>query len=797
MLFSQHPDFGTIGLGSASREMTTAAIIDGLPPPRIIISINSAWNIVNFRAGLVRALKAEGCEVIAVAPHDAYAERLGALGCRFISLRMDKQGTNPFSDADLFMRYVHLFRSERPDVFLGYTIKPNIYGSLAAQACGVPVINNVSGLGTTFIRDTWVTRVVKVLYRLAFERSHTVFFQNEDDRQLFLKHGLVAGERTALLPGSGINLDRFRPIESVERQSRKGFRFLLIARLLYDKGIGEYAKAARIIRAKRPETTCSLVGFLDVENRTAVSREVVNRWVEAGVIEYLGAVEDVRPHIAAADCVVLPSYREGTPRTLLEAAAMAKPLIATDVPGCREVVDHGRNGLLCRVKDARDLADKMVEIIDISPSERRAMGQAGRVKMEREFDERLVVEAYSQRLSSILKTAPADIEAAALSAKKRIVCICDWLPPDFGAVGQYAVLYAGQLASHGWAVTLVGLTTGSSSYERAERTGVGTLEVIKVHRFKYQKGKLGFRAAWTVASNLLLLKAAFRAMRGADVVLFTGSPPLMEHFISPLNLLLRKHLIYRITDFHPECLIAERGRQGLLLNLLLHITRFWRRRIHVFEVLGTDQARRLADMGIARGRIRLKPNPSPVVFEKGITPLPLPSELHGQSGIILYSGNWGVPHDENTFIQAYTEYRAQSKQGLAFWLNAIGAKADRVEKEIRSRGLPIYRSNLVPLEELPRLLLAADVHLITLRDPFVGYVVPSKIHACIESGKRVLFVGSQHSDVHLMAARALPSLRYSRVDVGDVAGLVDVLHTAERAIINERNFKDPMHSLRA
>src|SRR5262249_40066512 len=160
---------------SASREMTTAAItLDRLPPPRIVISINSAWNIANFRAGLIRALNAEGCEVIAIAPHDAYAERLDALGCRFISLSMDKHGTNPFSDAGLFMRYVHLFRSERPDVFLGYTIKPNIYGSLAAQACGVPVINNVSGLGTTFIRDSWVTRVVKALYRLAFARSHTV-----------------------------------------------------------------------------------------------------------------------------------------------------------------------------------------------------------------------------------------------------------------------------------------------------------------------------------------------------------------------------------------------------------------------------------------------------------------------------------------------------------------------------------------------------------------------------------------------------------------------------------------------
>ena len=240
---------------------------------------------------------------------------------------------------------------------------------------------------------------------------------------------------------------------------------------------------------------------------------------------------------------------------------------------------------------------------------------------------------------------------------------------------------------------------------------------------------------WTIFSNVLLLSVAFRAMRKADAVLFTGSPPLMLHFIAPLNLLLRKQLIYRITDFHPECLIAERGRSGPILDLLLRLTRFWRRRIDEFEVLGVDQAQRLAESGIAEGRIRMKRDPSPVTFTPKPCPPAVPNELGGGCGIILYSGNWGVAHDEKTFIEAYATYLLQSKQGLRFWLNATGAKADRVESELRSRGLPFYRSSLVPLAELPRLLLAVDVHLITLRDAFVGYVLPSKIHACIESGK--------------------------------------------------------------
>ena len=182
----------------------------------------------------------------------------------------------------------------------------------------------------------------------------------------------------------------------------------------------------------------------------------------------------------------------------------------------------------------------------------------------------------------------------------------------------------------------------------------------------------------------------------------------------------------------------------------------------------------------------MKRDPSPVTFTPKPCPLVVPNELGGGCGIILYSGNWGVTHDEKTFIEAYATYLMQSKQSLRFWLNATGAKADRVESELRSRGLAFYRSNLVPLADLPRLLLAVDVHLITLRNAFVGYVLPSKIHACIESGKRILFVGSESSDVHLLAKGALPSDRYWRVDVGDIDGLVNTLHVIERSLIEEQ-----------
>jgi len=375
----------------------------------------------------------------------------------------------------------------------------------------------------------------------------------------------------------------------------------------------------------------------------------------------------------------------------------------------------------------------------------------------------------------------------ATQVNRRLVYFCDWLPPDFGAVGQYAMLFARQWAKEGWSVTLVGLTSRESGREAAEAIGKGALEIIRVRRPTYAKQNLAKRLIWTIVSNLLLVRAALGAIRRADAVLFTGSPPLLLHFVAPLNLIIRAQLIYRITDFHPECLIAERGRTDVLLSLLLRLTRFWRRRVHIFEVLGLDQARRLTEMGIQAERLCLKPDPSPVVFSPFLRPLPLPDGLGGGSGVILYSGNWGIAHDENTFIEAYSEYIRQSPDGLRFWLNAVGSKADHVEDELRRRGITVFRSKTVALEQLPRLLLAADVHLITLKDAFVGYVLPSKVHACIESGKRVIFVGSEDSDVHLLANRALSASHYRRVKVGDAQGMVKILHSMEEAIVAERH----------
>ena len=368
---------------------------------RVIIAVNSAWNLLNFRAGLIRGLVAAGYEVVAVAPPDAYVPQLAVLGCRFVSLAIDNQGKHPGRDFLLLWRFYVLLRRERPDVYLGYTVKPNVYGSLAAHILGIPVINNITGLGSVFIQNSWLTYLVRVLYRLALSRSAKVFFQNNDDRQIFILEGLVAQSITDRLPGSGIDLTKFT---LAPLPGRSSIRFLLIARMLWDKGVGEFVEAARLLKRRGINADFCLLGFLEVQNPAAISRKQMDDWVEEGVVRYLGVSNDVRSEIYLADCVVLPSYREGTPRTLLEAAAMGRPIVTTDSVGCREVVDDGVNGYLCRLKDAIDLAEKMNMIVSLSSEAREVMGLRGRKKVESEFDERTVINKYLEAISSILRS---------------------------------------------------------------------------------------------------------------------------------------------------------------------------------------------------------------------------------------------------------------------------------------------------------------------------------------------------------------------------------------------------------
>jgi glycosyltransferase involved in cell wall biosynthesis len=371
---------------------------------KILISVNSAWNLLNFRAGLISELVRSGYEVVAVAPADEYVLKLESLGCRFVNLKMNNQGTNPIDDLLLLWRYWKLHIVEKPDLCLYYTIKPNVFGSLASSIYGTPYINNVAGLGAVFIGGGWLKCVVSALYKIAFQNSSKVFFQNKDDQKLFLKNRLINNQSTEVLPGSGINLNYFTPHENDKISSINSiFKFLLIARMLKDKGVVEYVNAAQMLKDSGVNAEFLLLGFLDVQNPASISTEEMKTWTDQGFVRYLGSSDDVRPHIAQSDCIVLPSYREGTPRSLLEAAAMAKPIITTSVVGCKDVVEDGENGMLCKVRSSIDLASKMNKMLLLSDDKRRIMGKKGRLKVEQEFDENIVIKKYLLTIEFLLE----------------------------------------------------------------------------------------------------------------------------------------------------------------------------------------------------------------------------------------------------------------------------------------------------------------------------------------------------------------------------------------------------------
>lgn len=355
------------------------------------------------------------------------------------------------------------------------------------------------------------------------------------------------------------------------------------------------------------------------------------------------------------------------------------------------------------------------------------------------------------------------------------VYICDWLPPDFGAVGQYGLLFAKEMADSGQKVALLGLTSSEPSTQIL--TGAderGDLCIVKIKTSAPDKKNFSRRLIWTIIINTRLLFHSWAFIRRSKRVVITGSPPLFLHWIMASRPLHRTKVVYRIADFHPECSIAERGRPSSLLSLLLALTIFWRRRVDHFEVLGHDQARRLHEIGIDPQRITLKRDPSPVKISTDADPLPRSVDYEGKK-FILYSGNWGLAHDVDTFIEGYERHHLNGSGKVVLWLNAIGGNADRVEKILRSKDLPVYRSQPVSLDLLPSLLITPDAHLITLSDAFVGYVLPSKVYGCVAAGKPTLFIGSALSDVHLVASEGLGNA-YMRADVGShevVAGFLE------------------------
>ena len=351
----------------------------------------------NFRGDLIRELVRRGYEVVVTGPDQTDVDKIIALGARFVEIPMNKTGTSILGDWRYCRKLTKVLRQEKPEVTLGYTVKPCIYGAIAAKKAGVPNINcMITGGGYTFIATSFKARVlgwiVRSLYRFGLKRAHHVIFQNSDDLGEFCERGLVRREKCFVVNGSGVNLERFETAPFPERLT-----FLMISRLLKSKGVGEYLEAARVVKQKHPEVRCCLLGKFETQMQDALPREYVQKFIDDGIVERFEETSDVRPYYAQCSVYVLPSYREGTPRTVLEAMAMGRPIITTDTQGCRETVQDGVNGFLVPIKDSVALAEKMCWMIE-HPQEVPRMGDASRHYAEEKFDVRLVNQAICSHL---------------------------------------------------------------------------------------------------------------------------------------------------------------------------------------------------------------------------------------------------------------------------------------------------------------------------------------------------------------------------------------------------------------
>jgi glycosyltransferase involved in cell wall biosynthesis len=368
----------------------------------ITLSSNTSWYLYNFRTSTIRRLVEDGYRVVCLSPEDDYSRKLIAdLGCEWQPLVMDNKGSNPFRDAGLVFQFWRYYKRLQPVAALHFTIKNNVYGTWAARSLGVPAINNISGLGTAFIRSGLIAAIVRLLYKTSQPFAHRVFCQNEEDLAQLVERRLVAPEQLELLPGSGVNLDRFHP--SLLEEHPGPFRFLYAGRMLTDKGLNELIAAVRAINANGIQSHLWLSGFANVENVSSISHQQLEAWGGEPGIEWLGPSGTMEQLYGAVDCVVLPSYREGMPRSLLEAGAMGLPVIATDVPGCRNIVEDGVNGLLCEAKNSESLQLAMQRMLTLTPAERSEMGRQGRTLVSKKFDEQLVVEATLRAVVSATK----------------------------------------------------------------------------------------------------------------------------------------------------------------------------------------------------------------------------------------------------------------------------------------------------------------------------------------------------------------------------------------------------------
>ena len=364
----------------------------------ILICANIAWNIVNFRLPLIVALRAEGYRVAILTKFDGYEKELAGLVDDIHPLNLSRKGLNPFKEMMTFLSIARCLIVTRPKVYLGFTIKPVIYGGLLCRVIKIKNVLTITGLGTAFLSRGLLHKIVVMLYGVALKRADSIFFQNYDDLKLFTALRIGTCDKMSVTSGSGIDLCQY---QHTKWQINKNINFLFVGRVIYDKGIRELIEAIKLVINKYENISFSLLGPLDFESRSVVSLSEIHEWEASGLIRYLGKTDDVKKFIVNSDCVLLPSYREGLPRVLLEAGACYKPSIVSDVPGCRAVIKHGVNGFLCAPRDHLDLASKIEDFIGLSHFERRRLGMNSRKMVEENFDASKVCDQYVDSIEAI------------------------------------------------------------------------------------------------------------------------------------------------------------------------------------------------------------------------------------------------------------------------------------------------------------------------------------------------------------------------------------------------------------
>lgn len=366
---------------------------------KILIFANNAGGLYNFRFELIKELIKQGDEVYFCLPEsseDLKVQLMIDIGAKHIKTCINRRGKNPFEDLKLINEYKKTVKKVNPDVILTYTIKPNIYGAYVASLFKIPVLMNVTGIGTS-LTNSRLKKIVIQLYKNACSKATIIFFQNESNRALFLRNKMVDINKTILLPGSGVNISRFKPMDIVETATDKTIKFLFIGRLMREKGLREYLEAAKKITLKNENIEFLILGpFEEQEYKEILANNMNSR------IKYLGVSNDVRNEMKEVDCIVNPSYHEGMSNVLLEGAAMGKPLIASNIPGCKEIIEDGYNGLLFEVKSVESLEDKLIQFIELDSREKRKMGQNSRKKVENEFDRNIILYEYMKAIKKIV-----------------------------------------------------------------------------------------------------------------------------------------------------------------------------------------------------------------------------------------------------------------------------------------------------------------------------------------------------------------------------------------------------------